>query len=416
MAHKTRINGTAYGITGGKTLVNGTSYSVKNGKALIGGTAYDISFKKQYPPNVQDFWTQTSSADVVGPAPITGIVYANGYWVVCGYTKQGEGSYDYYAYIAYAKSLDGPWTTKELWYANGTYYDMAVINCITFENGYFVVGGRRGGGTNACARIAYATSPDGTWTIKDIWTNFHSEINSLTYANGYWVAGGRAGTNSNGIFARIAYSTSLDGTWTTKNLFSTGSNGDAYVKKLLYGNGYFTAACCYRNSDTSTEYPRIAYATTPSGTWTTKDLWSTSVTYSYINDLIYSNGYWVAVGRYYSSSTYYAKLAYATSPAGTWTTKNLWSGASGNKCDLYDIIHDDNGFVVRGYDAGVRWCTAISPDGTWTDVTVPASSISSIYFIDYIDGNYLEGGYVTGSTNTARLINAPTLEELGTTQ
>lgn len=78
-----------------------------------------------------------------------------------------------------------------------------------------------------------------------------------------------------------------------------------------------------------------------------------------------------------------------------------------NKCDLYDIIHDDNGFVVRGYDAGVRWCTAASPDGTWTDVTVPASSLDSIYFIDYIDGNYLEGGYVTGSTNTARLINAP---------
>lgn len=78
MAHKTLISGTAYDITGGKTLVSGTSYSVKNGKVLIGGTAYDISFKKQYPPNVQDFWTQTSSADVVGPAPITGIVYANG--------------------------------------------------------------------------------------------------------------------------------------------------------------------------------------------------------------------------------------------------------------------------------------------------------------------------------------------------
>lgn len=84
--------------------------------------------------------------------------------------------------------------------------------------------------------------------------------------------------------------------------------------------------------------------------------------------------------------------------------------------NLYDIIHDDNGFVVRGYSEGVRWCTATSPDGTWTDVTVPASSLDSIYFIDYIDGNYLEGGYVEGSTNIARLINAPTLEELGASQ
>ena len=32
MAHKTKINSTAYDITGGKTLVSGTSYSIKNGK------------------------------------------------------------------------------------------------------------------------------------------------------------------------------------------------------------------------------------------------------------------------------------------------------------------------------------------------------------------------------------------------
>ena len=44
MAHGTRINGTSYGITGGKCLVGGTAYSIKKGKVLIGGTAYDISF------------------------------------------------------------------------------------------------------------------------------------------------------------------------------------------------------------------------------------------------------------------------------------------------------------------------------------------------------------------------------------
>lgn len=44
MAHKTRIGGTAYEISGGKTLVDGTAYSIKNGKTLVGGTAYDIGF------------------------------------------------------------------------------------------------------------------------------------------------------------------------------------------------------------------------------------------------------------------------------------------------------------------------------------------------------------------------------------
>lgn len=44
MAHGTRINGTAYGITGGKCLVGGTTYSIKKGRTLIGGTGYDIAF------------------------------------------------------------------------------------------------------------------------------------------------------------------------------------------------------------------------------------------------------------------------------------------------------------------------------------------------------------------------------------
>lgn len=44
MAHKTRVNGTNYEITGGKTMVGGTAYKVTGGKTLVGGTAYKISF------------------------------------------------------------------------------------------------------------------------------------------------------------------------------------------------------------------------------------------------------------------------------------------------------------------------------------------------------------------------------------
>ena len=46
MAHGTRINGTVYGISGGKCLVSGTVYSIKNGKALINGTGYSVDFVK----------------------------------------------------------------------------------------------------------------------------------------------------------------------------------------------------------------------------------------------------------------------------------------------------------------------------------------------------------------------------------
>ena len=46
MPHGTSINGTAYGITGGKCLVNGTVYGIKKGRTLVGGTGYDITFSK----------------------------------------------------------------------------------------------------------------------------------------------------------------------------------------------------------------------------------------------------------------------------------------------------------------------------------------------------------------------------------
>lgn len=44
MAHGTRINGTAYGVTGGKCLVGGTGYNIKKGRTLVGGTGYDVLF------------------------------------------------------------------------------------------------------------------------------------------------------------------------------------------------------------------------------------------------------------------------------------------------------------------------------------------------------------------------------------
>ena len=49
MAHKTKINGTAYEISGGKTRVNGTGYSIAGGKTKVNGTAYGISFVNGVP-------------------------------------------------------------------------------------------------------------------------------------------------------------------------------------------------------------------------------------------------------------------------------------------------------------------------------------------------------------------------------
>ena len=44
MAHKTKIDGTSYDISGGKCNIDGVKYNINKGKTLIDGTGYDINF------------------------------------------------------------------------------------------------------------------------------------------------------------------------------------------------------------------------------------------------------------------------------------------------------------------------------------------------------------------------------------
>ena len=81
MAHGTKINGTAYGITGGKCLVGGTAYGIKKGRTLIGGTGYDITFGPET--------TVTVSQDPENSYPLRGIyVTVNDGSQITGYPKE----------------------------------------------------------------------------------------------------------------------------------------------------------------------------------------------------------------------------------------------------------------------------------------------------------------------------------------
>lgn len=45
MAHKTKIGGTNYGISGGKAKIGGTNYGISGGKTKVSGTGYDVKFR-----------------------------------------------------------------------------------------------------------------------------------------------------------------------------------------------------------------------------------------------------------------------------------------------------------------------------------------------------------------------------------
>lgn len=108
MAHGTLINGTAYGITGGKCLVGGTEYSIQTGKTLIDGTSYEINF---------------------GPEIAT-------------VTVEGAGSRSY----AYIKINENQYGMSQMVTSEGTYYALigSIIECFAYNfssSGIYVNGG-----------------------------------------------------------------------------------------------------------------------------------------------------------------------------------------------------------------------------------------------------------------------------------
>lgn len=413
MAGKTLIGGTGYDISSGKMLVGSTSYKVKNGKALINGTSYDISFL--LPPAALSLW---SSA--VADESITCIAYANGYWVVGGVHYDGG---IYYSRIAYATSLDGTWTAKNLWRNSTATFGMSrCINCITYANGYWVVGGGEYLNTDTYwyPRIAYATSPDGTWTTKDIWTGYmYDSITSITYGNGYWVVGGMYGTGSV-YYARVSYATSLSGAWKTTNMWG-GTTGYNSVNSIVYGGGYFVL--CGTKDAGNTPYARIAYATTPTS-WTQSDLWSINSNYNSsfsgiaAVDIAYGNGYWVVCGTY-ASNTIYTRIAYTTDPSSTWDTKDLYS-TTYTYCRPKAIAYTNGQWVVgeEYYDgttySGRIWY-ANTPSGTWYTKIVWESSrgAEGVRAVAYADGYLVIGGrHYDGSAFTGQIAYASTPDQL----
>ena len=406
MAHKTLVNGTAYDITGGMTLVEGTSYSIKGGKTLIGGTEYDISFA--LPAGVLDLFGSSSSG-----SGINCITYADGYWVVGGRCYDGT---NYYARIAYATSLDGTWTTRDLW--SGT-NSANTVNCIAYADGYWAVGGCRYYG-NYLATVYYATSLDGTWEGRNLWsdtTYSQNSINCITCADGYWVVGGRHYDGRTG-YARIAYGTSL-GSWTTKNLWS--SSGQNSINCITYANGYWVMGGMYYYS--ATYYAQIGYAESLSGLFSLGNVWSGGEMHAKITCITYANGYWVVGGVRYSSAAYHARIAYATTLSGVWTTVDLWNGGGGSDNQCVNGIMYVNGYWVLGgshasgstYYARIAYATSL--DGTWTIVDVWSGGSDYLYCITNANGYWVVGGrHYDGSTCYARLAYAGRPEDLGNTE
>lgn len=271
----------------------------------------------------------------------------------------------------------------------GTY---GAINCAIYANGYYVLGGAFPVDNTVRAAIAYSTSPNGPWTIVPVWTGTAhmpgSGVYCIAYHDEMWVVGGVGPLSGRSYFARIAYATSLNGPWTIKDLWNN-SQATGPVYCITYAGGRWVAGGC---QDLTYSYAIIAYATTPSDTWTTKDLWSyDSYRECYIKAIAYADGkYVVAGGGRDSNGGYIGRIAYNSSVSGSWTIKDIPADMTRG----LNSINYINGTWIFGTTSGgsLYYTSSLSATPNIAVVTNSSDGNSCISVVRYYNGFWFAFG------------------------
>lgn len=191
---------------------------------------------------------------------VDGIAYGDGYWAFCCSVSTGTSRTA--AYLYYTTDL-ATWTPASLWSATST--PNARAYGLVYGDGYWVACGNTGGSTGT--QIAYATSPGGTWTLVPIRSvsagNAH--LMGIGYFGGKWVACGHDLITDTQRDIFIAYADSPDGTWTqrllqtteVRNVISTACITHTDAEWVIFGDILVDGAAA----------PGILYATEPDGEW-----------------------------------------------------------------------------------------------------------------------------------------------------
>ena len=239
---------------------------------------------------------QKSVSSSVNENKVTSVAYGNGTWVAAGEYRSGS---TYYARIAYATTPSGTWTNKDIF--TGTSTSRFQIKSIAYAEGRWVVAGQYYDGSKYYARVMYATSLADTWSTVDLWsyTNQYNVATAVTYGDGMWAVAGNYYTDSSNNGAKIAYTSSLGGEWTTV-VPSTPTKFTASLPvSIAYSCGLWAIG---GQKGGSSNIGVVAFAKTLGGEWNVKEMYSYTGSHTYVTQVKNVGGAWVAMGNEYYSN------------------------------------------------------------------------------------------------------------------
>lgn len=184
------------------------------------------------------------------------------------------GSSGYVPKFNYATSPNGPWTDKSIFTATGYPRIGAVID-ITFQDGKYIV---LTYSTTKGAAIGYCDSLDGTWSTVSI-GSLMDYPHVLRYVNSMWILLGYDDDNYT-YFTKLAYASEITGDWTVVDIEgpnyydetdTTEYETTPYAFDIIFYKGFYLALVqgTYKQSEQSGQQKPIylMYSNTLNGPW-----------------------------------------------------------------------------------------------------------------------------------------------------
>lgn len=222
-----------------------------------------------YSPTLDGSWTEvgkggdrhdSGTGSVTWSYP-TSFNFINGYFFITYYYYNNYGSSSYVPTFQYATSPNGPWTSKSIFTTSG-YPTTGVTLDITFHDGEYIALIYP---THQSSPVQHCSSLTGTWAGAGRVLNFtHPHI--LRYVNSTWVLAGfhtteKSSTGVDEYVAKIAYTSEIAGEWTVveiPNITYVDSSEvewevTFYPFDIVYHKGFYLilAGGCYNHNEQS---------------------------------------------------------------------------------------------------------------------------------------------------------------------
>lgn len=270
---------------------------------------------------------------------------------------------------------------------NWTTKSVSSANLFTYGDGYYVAGNE--------STLYYMSSLNSTQTTISLYS-YISKITCIKYLNGYWFVGGctKNGPSATSGTTKLLYTTNLLGAWISIDLWTTTANsGQASLAKYNDPVNDIAFDGKYYGIIGKTSF----YYSTNLTSWTKLSL---PTNMPYLSFIKYSNGYWV-LGGYGGSYSEWIKIAYSSNILETFTTKALWSTiVNGTYMSSIEFLDYINGYWIIGgtyqqSNSSESPCIAYTQNlnSSWTIKTYGSSSYTdyAITSVAYGEGYWALG-------------------------